>query len=379
MTRRLIAALASLAVALPLGLAASSASAAPDVSTSAHQVNWRAVPLSTPYPGYDNTALDVDCIGATCWILGLVGSEDSGRPYLTVLQGHTPTSAPLTDVDGTTAQALSCPEPDWCMIVGSVHTNAPSDRTWAALYADGVVTYLATPTPTNGMGGQGYLFDVSCTSTTWCAAVGHYFDPQGGVQGLMLQWNGRKWKRIETGPTAGRFLTGIDCVSQGHCVLTSSQGRLQLRQWTPRGWFRIAVAADARAMAATNLDCLTMNSCIVTGFDTSTNPEVGALLRTTGRESHRIALPSMPPTFIFKGVSCQHDGTCWAVGGADGKYARGAVAWISPTDKVRVTVPYIPQPYGTQLTGISCNARCVAIGQGVSADYTLVPYAILAR
>ncbi|MFM9135387.1 MAG: hypothetical protein ACKOT0_08155 [bacterium] len=266
------------------------------------------------------------------------------------------------------------------MAVGSVHTDAPSDRTWSALYADGAFTYPATPTPTNGMGGQGYLYDVSCTSTTWCAAVGHYFDPQSGVQGLLLEWNGRTWKRVENGPTASRYLESIDCVSKRHCVLASAKERvlMQLRQWTPRGWFRIAVADDARTMTPEGLDCLTLSSCMVTGFDASTNPEAGAVLRTTGRESHRGAMPSSPATFVFNDVSCQHDGTCWAVGGTETKYARGAVAGISPTDKVRVTVPYIPQPYGTVLMAV-CGPRCVAVGQGASADVTLEPYAVIAR
>ncbi|MFM9135386.1 MAG: hypothetical protein ACKOT0_08150 [bacterium] len=88
-------------------LVAAPASGAPDVSASAHQVNWRAVPLSTPYPGYDNTALDVDCIGATCWVLGLVGTELAGRPYLTTLQGHTPASVPMIEADGYIARGLS--------------------------------------------------------------------------------------------------------------------------------------------------------------------------------------------------------------------------------------------------------------------------------
>ena len=380
MTRRILAAAASLAVALPLGLVtAAPASSAPDAAVTGHQANWRAVQLSTPYPGNDNQSLDVDCIGHTCWILGLVGSEDDGRAYLTVLDGHTPTSIPLTEINGTSGSALSCPEPDWCMIVGAVHTAAPSDRTWAAVYADGVVTYPATPTPTNGMQGQGYLHDVSCTSAAWCVAVGHYFDRQGSVQGLMLQWNGRTWKRIEAGPTAGRFLTAVDCVAEGHCVVGSSTDRLQLRQWTPRGWFRIAVPADGKVIAPSGLDCHSLNSCMVAGFDTAADPPVGALLRTTGRESYRVALATTPATFILNAVACSADGTCLAVGGTEEKYARGGVVWISPTDKVRLTVPYIPQPYGTQLTGVSCNPRCVAVGQGASAGYLLTPYAVIAR
>ena len=380
MTRRVLAALACLAVALPVGLAsAAPASSAPDATVAGHQANWRAVQLSTPYPGYDNQTLDVDCIGRTCWILGLVGTQDDGRAYITVLDGHTPASTPLTDVNGTSGSALSCPEPDWCMIVGAVHTPAPSDRTWAAVYADGVITYPATPTPTNGMQGQGYLDDVSCTSTKWCVAVGHYFDPQGNVQGLMLQWNGRKWKRIEAGPTAGRFLNDVDCVSERHCVVSSSADRLQLRQWTPRGWFRIAVPADGKVIAGLGLDCHSLNSCVVAGFDTTANPPQGALLRTTGRESHRIALATNPATFILNSVACTADGNCLAAGGTEEKYARGGLVWISPTEKVRLTVPYIPQPYGTQLMGVSCNPRCVAVGQGVSSDYVLTPYAVIAR
>ncbi len=137
--------------------------------------------------------------------------------------------------------------------------------------------------------------------------------------------------------------------------------------------------ADGKVIAPSGLDCHSLNSCMVAGFDTAADPPVGALLRTTGRESYRVALATTPATFILNAVACSADGTCLAVGGTEEKYARGGVVWISPTDKVRLTVPYIPQPYGTQLTGVSCNPRCVAVGQGASAGYLLTPYAVIAR
>lgn len=365
-------------VAFPLA-----ASAAPDVDASSTRPNWRAVPLTSPEPDADNQSFDVECDGATCHVLGLIGSEDNGLPYLTTLSGHTPSSQLITGVHGTTGRALSCPTADWCMAVGSVHTNAPSDRTWAASYSRGRWTTHATPTPTNGLKGQGYLFDVSCTSSSWCAAVGWYFDREGRAQGLLLEWNGRSWKRVEEAATPNRFIRTIDCLSARHCVLVGlgagKAPRVQMRQWTPRGWYRISGAPVGASGFEADLDCQTLDSCVITASKGADSP---LLLRTEGRTAHEIALPASPlrPTDL-RSVSCDPTGTCFAVGGAPraDDMSTPAVVQVSRRDRVALSTPYRSVPYGSILMAVDCDTRCVAVGQGMTADFVLSPVALIQR
>ena len=382
--RRLAAALAAGAVAIALLPAtATVTSAAPDPRAGT-RVDWRAVTLKSPYPDAGAESRDIECIGRTCLILGLIGDERSGAPYLTTLTGRTSKTALISKVPGTTGRALSCPTTDWCMVVGSVYTKAPSDRTWAASYSGGKWTTHKTPTPTNGLKGQGYLSGVSCTSSTWCAAVGWYFDPDGNAQGLLLTWDGKSWTRVEKSATRARFIPAIDCVSPQHCVLVGSTqagpASIQIRRWTPSGWSRVAGAPAGTDGFTASVSCESMKSCLITARKDSETP---VLLRTSNRTARKIALPNGPGRpFELRSVSCDPTGTCFAVGAVmqqANDRATSSIAQISPSDQVTLSRPYRNFTQGSALMAIDCDVRCVATGQGASDADPFTTFALIQR
>lgn len=376
----LLAAAATAAALLPAGIA-TPASAAPDASATAQRPNWRAVPLTSPYPDYDSVSVDVQCIGSTCLVLGLVGSTSNGVPFLTTMSGHTPTTALITEKLGTIGRALSCPTADWCMAVGNVHLTKPADLTWAATYSSGTWKRRSTPTPSNGIGGQAYLNDVSCTSASWCAAVGWYFDTDFALQGLLLEWDGASWTRVETAQP-GRFLRAIECPTARHCVIAGGHrtGGLLIRQWTPRGWFRVSGAPKVGDVESADISCETKDSCLITADRGAAAPPL--ILRTSGRTASSIDLPrGAEPVTALTGVSCDSTRTCFAVGTVDraDNTAAAAVVRISRADRVSLSTPYRAVRFASRLEAIDCDRRCVTVGQAVGQFFTLSPFALIQR
>jgi len=94
------------------------------------------------------------------------------------------------------------------------------------------------PKPRNGLDS---LTGVSCTSSTYCAAVGWYA-PNSYTLGhtLIEAWDGTTWS-IEPSPdpsNAGDILNGVSCTSPTSCMASGSKttGRTLIESWDGTSW-----------------------------------------------------------------------------------------------------------------------------------------------
>jgi len=148
---------------------------------------------------------------------------------------------PIVNI-GATMNDVSCVREGACMAVG----NGKYDRTlggstaltqrWnGTAWADIGTPALAGANVTD-------LLALSCTSGSWCMAVGYsYSGPRNAAQHAVAErWNGSAWAIVPTPSLpnwAGSTLTGVSCVTPANCWARGmSTNRSFLAHWNGSRW-----------------------------------------------------------------------------------------------------------------------------------------------
>ena len=128
---------------------------------------------------------------------------------------------------GVSPSAVSCSTPASCVTVG----GGPSNSLSSAVLVDGTWVAESVPDP----GSDGFLYDVSCASPTFCMAVGSIqVNGAGWASGLTEAWDGASWLVVpspnypedDLGPgfIGGGILISDSCVSAQACVAVGYGG-----------------------------------------------------------------------------------------------------------------------------------------------------------
>jgi hypothetical protein len=220
-------------------------------------------------------------------------------------------------------------------------------------------TAQSIPDPT------GYiLFKVSCTSATWCVAVGV---GDAGTDALAaLRWNGTRWSAMTVSlpaGIAGGSLTGVSCVSKSSCMATGgpeSGGGTQaiVETWNGSTWTASTVS---NTIDLEGVDCLSSTSCFAVGD--------GVADYWNGSAWTDYTVNTDPPykSVVLASVSCSSATACTAVGTGNNTYPRALIfgwngtSWTQQADGLGAG--------SDSFTGVSCSATaCTAAGQKVIND-----------
>jgi hypothetical protein len=133
-----------------------------------------------------------------------------------------PTINPRHATD-TELHAVSCTSSTACVAVGSYDIAFETDLTLAERW-DGL-RWSIEPTPKPAHPNYSQLDGVSCTSRSWCAAVGFDSRRFGAQEPLVELWDGGKWS-IQPTPSLTHVLNaainGVSCVSRKVCTAVGS-------------------------------------------------------------------------------------------------------------------------------------------------------------
>ena len=136
-------------------------------------------------------------------------------------------ASPPADPD-ISVQSISCTSATWCVAVGFTEDGAAHG--WGLIETLSLGTWTATvaPEPANGGTTLGYLESVSCPSTGSCVAVGAYADTSGYSFGLIETLSGGTWTATQAPEPANAGteatysqtanLRSVSCPSTGSCV-----------------------------------------------------------------------------------------------------------------------------------------------------------------
>jgi hypothetical protein len=202
-------------------------------------------------------------------------------------------------------------------------------------------TWSTVPSPAPEGFAESSLAGVSCTSPTFCLAVGAADDgvyghnAPGKLKAFSEVWDGTSWTPTLTAdpPGAGGALASVSCVSPSFCVAvgaTHSDGEFSL--WS-------ASSPDSRGLVE-----------VWNGVSWSIEPTPAGAVPNSG----------------LRGVTCLSTSFCLAVGSSSPRpYAAASPmveSWNGKAWKLRHT-PFVAK-HGSHLLNIACAARssCLAVG-----------------
>jgi len=330
--------------------------------------SWSTV--STPNPGEGGVLSGVSCLSATdCVAVGYYDELSS--------DGYTVSQHALAESwNGQSWSVQTTPEPAGSSNVQLSSVSCPSAAACTAAGgdsdADGAGVTLAerwdgqqwsiqtTPNPSDG---SGAFTAVSCTSPSYCAAVG-----SGDGSGLAESWDGQNWS-IQATPSAGGGLTGVSCTSATTCEATSFDGATSAESWNGSAW-SIQSTPDpdqSNENGLNGVSCIGTSNCISVGSTTAFTASALAVaeqLSSNGWALQSIPNPSFPMEADLLSVSCPSASFCAAVGSTGNGASVFSEVW---RDGAWSIVP-VPSPAGTVrlslLSSVSCTSGsfCVAVG-----------------
>jgi hypothetical protein len=293
---------------------------------------------------------------------------------------------------------VSCPSATSCMAVGD---GASGDGAEPAVFAEssGASAWTLTPPFSEAESAASGVSAVSCTSPSFCVAVGSAGDPPQ-IGPLIEAWNGASWTR-QPSPGAGE-LSGVSCVSQSYCVAVGSATTGALSEvWNGSSWVRSVIAIRHHNLELSSVSCTAPAACTAAGFyDVRTSRitanEFGLIERWNGSRWSPQAVPDFKVKgshwdVALAGVSCAAQSSCIAVGQADppgnGFPLEIAERWSGGAWRI-ARAGFPPPPVLTafnhgelgMLGSVSCSSptSCIATGSLSTLGHGAGPYHAIA-
>lgn len=180
-----------------------------------------------------------------------------------------PAPSPPGDTTPSVAPDLlgvSCPGSDFCEAVGEYQqqfSSAVFTETW-----NGAKWALQSfPVPAGSSSPE--LAQVSCTSATFCEAVGSYVDSDFNTDPLAAVWNGTTWS-LQSTPALSNpaVFTAVSCTSPSFCEAwgggnANNPGPDVAEQWNGTSWQPQTVPSGAAAV--NSVSCVSATFCEAIG------------------------------------------------------------------------------------------------------------------
>ena len=377
--------LAAIAAALSV-VTATVASAVVAPAASAGPPQWTI--QTTTNPTASDGLQAVSCPSASaCLAVGATGSHPTaaiaeswnGTSWTTT----TPSAAP-SKVASSSLQAVSCTSATACMAVGFWDDGSGAQHILAESWNGTGWTVYFVPDP---VGSQfPALTGVSCTSATYCEAVGSYFDPATQTNGDLAEvWDGQGWAIQPTHAAFSKMdfeLASVSCSSSSSCLAVGHYVSLfgsaahfatWAERWDGTSWSGTFPDVEGTLSNLTGVSCATATAdCTTVGeYQDASGTEFPLAERWNG-SSWSLQFPAASAVVTgmrLSAVSCPAVTACMAVGIAHvpaispGTWVTVAESWNGST----WTLDNTPNPLGAVMAGlggVSCPAALVCAGVG---------------
>jgi hypothetical protein len=266
---------------------------------------------------------------------------------------------------------VSCASAVACTAVGA-RTGKSENPTGALAERWDGTRWRIQPTPNPAGAASAALFGVSCTSRTFCMAVGLSFDSSGMPIGPVVgRWDGTRW-RIRPVPAASgspvSFIGAVACQSASFCIAVGARsdragnptGTLAER-WDGTRWRIQRTPNPAAGAGLSAVSCTSSAACTAVG-----ESEAGPLAERWDGTAWRIQpTPKLSgEENFFSGVACKAH-ACTAVGLhlTDSGPFTLAERWDGTSWRIQPT-PKIPGAYDIDPPAVACPSpvTCMAAG-----------------
>jgi len=269
-----------------------------------------------------------------------------------------PAGAQVPGLDG-----VSCLSASFCEAVGVPNESGLSSSVFAEDWNGSSWTLQSMPSPAGAT--SVLLTAVSCTSASFCEAVGSYVSSDT-ILGLAEEWNGTAWTVQPTPSQAGvtTQLDGVSCVSPTFCEAADFYGA-ETEEWNGTSWTTQSVPfpSGMTSPGLISVSCPSVTFCEAVGvYDDPNATPAGMLLAEVwnGTSWQEQSLPSSGAiSQVLQAVACASATFCEAVGYQE-VYVSGVDTFHALADVWRKGAWHLQHPPSasgaaiTDLAGVSC-------------------------
>jgi hypothetical protein len=241
--------------------------------------------LKTPQ-GQGNLA-SVSCTSGGCVAVGdAPNSSSSPVPLAEVWNGTVWTATIAPSPSGSVQSqflSVSCTSIKACVAVGVWYDNNGNASPLAESWNGKTWTIGA---PVGPVGGTLGLTGVSCSSAVDCVAVGYTINRLNSPSAYAESWNGEAWtaQKLPT-PNGGAEIYDVTCSSSSNCVAVGGRGNGTLAEgWNGEAWTVEKTASPSGSAGSGYFDGVTCSSsaCTAVGYYTNSAGNALTLAETTG-------------------------------------------------------------------------------------------------
>jgi hypothetical protein len=254
--------------------------------------------------------------------------------------------------------AVSCTSASFCEAVGIATDTSGYTISLAEQWNGTAWTIQATPDPAEEISGaRAAMHGVSCVSATFCEAVGSSSVNPGAAAWV---WNGTSWTAQTIAGSS--YLTSVSCPSADFCVAVSDDGDVNM--WNGASWSAQSATAAGFSLLY-SVSCSSADFCEAVGYDSSSDSA------ETWNGSTWTAQPTPTPaggsSLDLNGVSCVTADRCETVGTyfSSSPFAQLTVAekWNGTAWAVQTT-PNPANSTDNSLLGVWCTSAksCTSVG-----------------
>ena len=334
---------------------------------------WSGQTIPNPPPHTEDKVTGVSCVSlSSCVAVGRNAYTEGG--FVEVWNG---VEWKITnELSGFTGNFLgiSCGSSTSCMIIGETE-NGGEPRSEKFQYEElfgWQIGSRSVPAPSGGT--QLKLSAVSCSSSSFCMAVGSYYEE--GRKDLVETWNGSAWS-VQSPPAEGdgvSAMRSVSCPSASSCFTVGElSSKATAEHWNGAGWSLITPASPVGAVGASleGVACPSTASCVAVGNFHESGKESKTLTESWGGGAWSVKSSPNPEAkygSTLLGVSCVSASSCSAVGDYSNelfKLKTLGETWNGSTEEW--SIQSSPNPTGatsSSLVSDSCTSSvaCAAVG-----------------
>jgi hypothetical protein len=265
---------------------------------------------------------------------------------------------------------VSCVSSRFCVTAGYYSSGG---RAQALIESWDGTHWSIAPSPRAGADSQ--LQGVSCVSRMFCVATGSYHPRGGQAQALIESWDGARWSIAASPSTSdgSDFLASVSCTSSSFCAAVGRNQNVSTQQWQAliESWdgtrWSIAHSPSTPARDSdilTAVSCTSGSACTAVG-DYLNRSESTLVESWDGTRWSIASTAGIPGDAFFSGVSCAGGNFCVAAGEDLSRGAAHAQPLIESWDGARWSMDATSRAGGAAvLLGVSCagSSDCVATG-----------------
>jgi hypothetical protein len=332
-----------------------------------------------PYQSAGKTVIlnGVTCTSTTfCMAVG--SSSDNVNPGQTLTakwngKGWKAISSPDTSAaQNNQLNAVSCTSSSFCAAVGLYDNGGHYPQTLAQKWNG--ASWTITKSPNTSSVQDNELSAVSCTSASLCMSGGYHTGSTDNDQLLAQKWNGTSWSKttIESaGSPSDNYLSGVSCAGTAFCMAVGSYSnglddQATEQKWNGTSWATVASNSTSQSVGLNGVSCVSASFCMAVGTISNGTAGQNVAEKWNGSKWAKVAVPDTSPTADndLSWVNCTSTTFCLAVGAAGPTSQRVTLAqkWNGTSWTMRTS----PDP-GTatnDLSAVSCPSTtfCMAVG-----------------